>query len=67
MLWGGWPFFERGWASFVTRRLNMFSLISIGTAAAFGFSLLALLFPALVALSSVSVIGNALRLRRVQL
>ena len=45
VLWGGWPFFERGWASFKTWRLNMFSLIAIGTAAAYVFSLVGLLFP----------------------
>ncbi len=48
VLWGGLPFFQRGWASIVTRSLNMFTLIALGTAAAFGFSVFALLFPALV-------------------
>jgi Cu+-exporting ATPase len=48
VLWGGWPFFVRGWASFVNRSLNMFSLIAIGTAAAFGFSVFAVLFPSLL-------------------
>ncbi|MGE0115573.1 MAG: heavy metal translocating P-type ATPase [Steroidobacteraceae bacterium] len=46
VLWGGWPFFVRAWASFKTRRLNMFSLIGIGTASAYLFSLAGLLFPA---------------------
>ncbi|MEO6623996.1 MAG: copper-translocating P-type ATPase, partial [Burkholderiaceae bacterium] len=46
VLWGGWPFFVRGWRSFVTWRLNMFSLIALGTGAAFAFSVVALLFPA---------------------
>jgi Cu2+-exporting ATPase len=46
VLWGGWPFFVRGWASFQTWNLNMFSLIGLGTAAAFLFSAFALLFPA---------------------
>ncbi len=46
VLWGGWPFFERGWRSLVTRHLNMFTLIGLGTAAAFGFSTLAVLLPA---------------------
>jgi Cu+-exporting ATPase len=45
VLWGGWPFFERGWASIVHRSLNMFTLISIGTAAAYLYSLAAVLFP----------------------
>jgi Cu+-exporting ATPase len=48
VLWGGWPFFERGWVSIVKRHLNMFTLIALGTAAAFGFSLFATLFPSLL-------------------
>ncbi len=47
VLWGGWPFFERGWTSIVTRRLNMFTLIAIGTGAAFGYSVLTVLAPAI--------------------
>jgi Cu+-exporting ATPase len=46
--WGGWPFFQRGCASLVNRSLNMFTLISLGTGAAFGFSVFALLFPGLL-------------------
>jgi Cu2+-exporting ATPase len=45
VLWAGWPFLERGWRSFATWRLNMFSLIALGVAAAYLFSLYALLFP----------------------
>jgi Cu+-exporting ATPase len=45
VLWGGWPFFQRGWTSFVTRRLNMFSLIALGTGAAYLYSLVAVLAP----------------------
>lgn len=45
VLWGGWPFFVRAWASFRTWNLNMFSLIGIGTGAAFLFSVFALLVP----------------------
>ncbi|HKQ30509.1 MAG TPA: heavy metal translocating P-type ATPase [Burkholderiales bacterium] len=45
VLWGGWPFFVRGWASFRTWNLNMFSLIALGTATAYVFSVIALLFP----------------------
>ncbi|MES1186162.1 MAG: heavy metal translocating P-type ATPase [Myxococcales bacterium] len=45
VLWGGRPFFERGWRSLVTRRLNMFTLIALGTFAAFGFSLFATFWP----------------------
>ncbi|HEU5321087.1 MAG TPA: HAD-IC family P-type ATPase, partial [Methylomirabilota bacterium] len=45
VLWGGWPFFVRGWQSVVNRSLNMFTLIALGTAAAFGFSAFAVLLP----------------------
>lgn len=48
VLWAGWPFFVRGLASFRTWNLNMFSLISLGTGAAFIFSVFALLFPTLL-------------------
>ena len=48
VLWGGWPFFERGWRSIVTWNLNMFTLISIGTGAAYLYSLVAVLFPSLI-------------------
>ncbi|GEJ56308.1 heavy metal translocating P-type ATPase [Anaeromyxobacter diazotrophicus] len=46
VLWGGWPFFERAWLSLRTRHFNMFTLIGLGTAAAFGESALATLLPA---------------------
>ena len=46
VLWGGLPFFQRGWASIVNRRPNMFTLISMGTAAAYLYSLAAEIFPA---------------------
>ncbi len=45
VLWGGWPFFVRGWQSVATRSLNMFTLIALGTGAAFGYSVFAVLFP----------------------
>jgi Cu+-exporting ATPase len=48
VLWGGWPFFERAWASLVHRSPNMFTLIALGTGAAYGFSVVARLFPALL-------------------
>ena len=48
VLWGGWPFFVRGWRSIVTWNLNMFTLIAIGTGAAYLYSLVAVLFPALI-------------------
>ncbi len=45
VLWGGWPFFERAWASIKNASPNMFTLIAIGTGAAFLFSLAALFAP----------------------
>jgi len=45
VLWAGWPFFERGWASVVHRSLNMFSLIALGTGSAYLYSLLATFVP----------------------
>lgn len=45
VLWAGWPFFVRGWQSVQTRNLNMFTLIAIGTAVAYGYSLVATLLP----------------------
>ena len=45
VLWGGWPFFERGWSSIVHRSLNMFTLISIGTGAAYLYSVVAVVVP----------------------
>jgi Cu+-exporting ATPase len=45
VVWGGWPFFVRGWESIVSRNLNMFTLIALGTGTAFGYSLLATLAP----------------------
>lgn len=45
VLWGGWPFFVRGWTSLTSRHLNMFTLIAIGTGAAYLFSVAALIFP----------------------
>jgi Cu+-exporting ATPase len=45
VLWGGWPFFERMWASFRSRNLNMFTLIGIGTGTAYGYSVVATLLP----------------------
>ncbi len=48
VLWGGAPFFQRGWASIVNRAANMFTLIAIGTGAAFGYSVVATLAPVLL-------------------
>ncbi len=47
VLWAGWPFCERGWASVRNRSLNMFSLISLGVGAAYGYSLVATFAPGL--------------------
>lgn len=45
VLWGGWPFFQRGWASILNRSTNMFTLIAMGMGAAYLYSLVAVLFP----------------------
>ncbi len=45
VLWAGWPFFQRGWESILSRNLNMFTLIAIGVGAAFIYSVLAVLVP----------------------
>jgi Cu+-exporting ATPase len=45
VLWGGWPFFQRGWASLVNRHLNMFTLIAIGTGTAYLYSVAAVAAP----------------------
>jgi Cu+-exporting ATPase len=45
VLWCGWPFFQRGWASLVNRSTNMFTLIAMGTGVAYFYSLVATLFP----------------------
>jgi Cu+-exporting ATPase len=47
VLWAGWPFFVRGWTSLATRRLNMFTLVSIGVGVAWTYSLVAVLWPGL--------------------
>jgi Cu+-exporting ATPase len=47
VLWGGWPFFERMWASLKTRNLNMFTLIGMGVGVAYGYSLIGTLVPAI--------------------
>lgn len=47
VVWAGWPFFERGWASLANRSLNMFTLIALGTGTAYVYSVIAVLFPGL--------------------
>ena len=48
VLWGGAPFFQRGWASIINHAPNMFTLIAIGTGAAFGYSVMATVVPSLL-------------------
>lgn len=45
VIWAGWPFFVRGWQSLLTRNLNMFTLIAMGTGVAYGYSLIGTLAP----------------------
>ena len=45
VLWGGWPFFQRGWASVANRSSNMFTLIAMGTGVAYVYSLIATIVP----------------------
>jgi Cu+-exporting ATPase len=47
VLWAGWPFFERGWNSIVTRHLNMFTLIAIGVGTAYLFSVVVMIVPSM--------------------
>jgi Cu+-exporting ATPase len=55
VLWGGWPFFQRGWASIVNKHLNMFTLIAMGTGTAYVFSVIATLAPGIF---PASFLGN---------
>ncbi len=75
VLWGGWPFFQRAWASIVNRHLNMFTLIGLGVAVAYLYSVLAtiapFLFPvnvgvyfeAAAAIVTLVLLGQVLELR----
>ena len=45
VIWAGWPFFVRGWQSLVTRNLNMFTLIAMGTGVAYGYSVVGTVIP----------------------
>jgi Cu+-exporting ATPase len=58
VLWGGWPFFQRGWASIVSRNLNMFTLISIGAGSAYIYSVVAVLMPQLFPASFRDMSGH---------
>ncbi|HJT70280.1 MAG TPA: heavy metal translocating P-type ATPase [Terriglobales bacterium] len=59
VLWGGWPLLERGWASVVSRHLNMFTLIALGIGTSYLFSVVALLFPFMIPASFRSHAGEA--------
>ncbi len=58
VLWGGWPFFKRGWASILSRNLNMFTLISIGAGSAYLYSVVAVILPNLFPPSFRDSSGN---------
>ncbi|TCV90251.1 copper-transporting P-type ATPase [Sulfurirhabdus autotrophica] len=57
VLWGGWPFFVRGWQSLVTRNLNMFTLIGLGVSVAWGYSMVAALVPEIFPRSVFNAMG----------
>jgi len=59
VLWAGWFFFQRGWASIVNRSLNMFTLIALGTGTAYVFSVIAVVFPQIFP-GSFHVMGGGL-------
>src|SRR5712691_5495907 len=59
VLWGGWPFFQRFWASLANRSPNMFTLIGLGTGAAYLDSLVATVFPQIVPASFRDMHGAA--------
>ncbi|MGA8028177.1 MAG: heavy metal translocating P-type ATPase [Bryobacteraceae bacterium] len=73
VLWGGLPFFQRGWASIINRNLNMFTLIALGTGAAYGFSVVAafrsrsgalpLYFEPAAVITTLVILGQVLELR----
>jgi Cu+-exporting ATPase len=58
VLWGGWPFFVRGWQSIITRNLNMFTLIALGVAVGFGYSVVATLAPGIFPESFRNEVGE---------
>ncbi len=59
VLWAGWPFFVRGWQSLVTRNLNMFTLIAMGTGVAYAYSLIATFVPGIFPQAFRGVHGSA--------
>lgn len=58
ILWGGWPFFVRGWQSVVTWNLNMFTLIALGVGVAFVYSLIGTLLPGIFPASFRNELGE---------
>jgi Cu+-exporting ATPase len=69
VLWGGWPLFVRGWSSIVTRNLNMFTLIAMGTGTAYIYSIIAtfiggpVYFEAAAVITTLVLLGQVLELR----
>jgi Cu+-exporting ATPase len=59
VLWCGWPFFERGWPSLRTRRLNMFTLIAMGVGVAWLYSVVAVVAPTLFPTAFLKADGSA--------
>ena len=58
VLWGGWPFFQRGWASIINRSTNMFTLIAMGTGVAYVYSLIATVAPGIFPASFLDMSGT---------
>lgn len=58
VLWGGWPFFQRGWSSVINRHPNMFTLIALGTGVSYFYSVFALLFPGWIPASFRNMSGE---------
>ena len=70
VLWCGWPIWQRGWASLVNRRLNMFTLIALGVGVAYGYSIAMLLrgghdiyFESATVITTLVLLGQVLELR----
>ncbi|BBI99819.1 copper-translocating P-type ATPase [Ferrigenium kumadai] len=58
VLWGGWPIFQRGWASVINRSLNMFTLIALGVGVAWSYSVVAMLLPGIFPYAMRSMMGT---------
>jgi Cu+-exporting ATPase len=71
VIWGGWPFFEKGWKSLVNRSLNMFTLLSMGIGVAYFYSLIVILisqnldvyFEAAGIITTLALLGQVLELK----